>query len=103
MFFVAGVDLGHGKPLGEVHLITAAPVTLGTSTGSVGGGIHGLNFVLSGVGVPNAIIEADYIAPPDSRPVPRDGLTYPSAWSVTMPIPGAPPGFPGTIYWTPYR
>jgi hypothetical protein len=66
MFTVAYWEAQRGTPLAEVHLITSAPVTVGTSIGPSSLIFH------------NAITEAEYIPPTDSHPLPLDGVTFPS-------------------------
>lgn len=68
MLTVAWSEMGHGKPLSEIHLITPASLTIGSTVVFTGAGYH-----------QNAIIEAEYRAPPDSRPLPNDGVIYPTS------------------------
>jgi hypothetical protein len=67
MMVVAWSEFNHGKPLGDIHLITAAPVTVGSTIVPSGAGYYH-----------NAIIDADYRAPPATTPLPNDGLIQPS-------------------------
>jgi hypothetical protein len=68
MLFVAWSEFAHGTPAGEVHLITPASLAIGSTVVFTGAGYH-----------QNAIIEAEYRAPPDSTPLPNDGLIYPTS------------------------
>lgn len=68
MFIVAWSEFAHGTPAAEVHLITAAPLTIGSTILFTGAGYH-----------QNAIIEAEYRAPPDTTPLPNDGMIQPSS------------------------
>jgi hypothetical protein len=83
MFGVAWSDTVRGAPAGEVHLITAAPVAAASSVVAAASGVvaSGSNVVLTSIGFHNAIIGADYIAPSDSRPLPRDGVSFSRIWS----------------------
>jgi hypothetical protein len=79
MLFVAWSEFSQGKPLGEVHLITPAPIAVAASTGSIGSTVtlNGGITYLGGTTI-NTIIDADYCPPANSRPLHQDGLTYPS-------------------------
>jgi hypothetical protein len=72
MMAVAWFEFGHGKPMSEVHLITPVSLTLSASTSIVASG--------AGYHFGNAIAEALYVAPPDSRPLSHDGITHPIGW-----------------------
>jgi hypothetical protein len=67
MFTVAFIETQRGTPTAEVHLITAAPVTVGTSITT-----SSLDFVIY-----NAITEAHYLHPPTTRPLKLDRMTIP--------------------------
>jgi hypothetical protein len=72
MIGVAWAELAHGTPMSEVHLITPVPLTVSVSTSIIasGGAYH----------FGNAIHDAVYVEPADSRPLPHDGITHPSSW-----------------------
>jgi hypothetical protein len=79
MLFVAWHEFSEGKQLGDIHLITPAPLAASSiSTGSVGSMVP--NFTITRIsGVPcNTIADADYIPVADSRILRHDGLTHPS-------------------------
>jgi len=68
MIFVAWSEFAHVKTPAEVHLITAAPITMGSTVAITGAGYH-----------QNAIIDAEYRAPPDTSPLPNDGVIQPTS------------------------
>lgn len=68
MLIVAWSEFVHGAPAGEVHLITPAPLTVGSTVVFSGAGYH-----------QNAIIDAEYRAPLDTLPLPNDGLIHPTS------------------------
>ena len=70
MFVVAWVEVGHGKPASEAHLITSAPLAkVVASTASVD--------TVRGIICFNAIHEALYVGPAESRPLHLDGVVNP--------------------------
>lgn len=68
MLLVAWSEFNHGKSPAEVHLITSAQLTIGSTVAFNGAGYH-----------QNAIIEAEYRAPPDTSPLQRDGVIHPTS------------------------
>lgn len=68
MLVVAWSEFTHGKPPAEIHLITAAPLAIGSTVAFTGAGYH-----------QNTIIEAEYRAPPDTSPLPNDGVIRPTS------------------------
>ena len=63
MLGVAWSEFAHGKLPAEIHLIYgSAPLTIGSTVAFTGGYYQ------------NAVIEAEYRAPPDSSPLPHEGM-----------------------------
>jgi hypothetical protein len=89
MFAVALSEMQHGAQPADVHLITSVQLAQGSSVVFTGAGYHHVHY--------NAIIEAEYFAPPATTPLHHDGLTHLSTLAFTdAAMPPWPP-------WLDYR